>query len=130
MRIISWGSDVCPPELLPPDPRPRPRGGAGARAGTASGADPTCGSTPTGSTVITVSESSSWLSPRLLLVSMTLALLAAVGTYVVLDGGDDEPTAASDGSISLTPSEGPVADDPVFKTYEGDRKSTRLNSSH
>src|SRR3546814_17425156 len=91
MRIISWGSDVCPPELLPPDPRPRPRGGAGARSGTASGADPTCGSTPTGSTVITVSESSSWLSPRLLLVSMTLALLAAVGTYVVLDGGDDEP---------------------------------------
>src|SRR3546814_2461585 len=51
---------------------------------------------------------------------MTLALLAAVGTYVVLDGGDDEPTAASDGSISLTPSEGPVADDPVFKTYEGE----------
>jgi thiol-disulfide isomerase/thioredoxin len=57
---------------------------------------------------------------RLLVLSTVLALIAAVGTYVILDGGDDEdePTPST---IELDRVEEGAADDEVvFTTYDGE----------
>jgi thiol-disulfide isomerase/thioredoxin len=57
---------------------------------------------------------------RLIVASTVLALLAAVATYVVLDGGGDDGPSAADGTIQLTPQED-VAVDPdaaVFTTFD------------
>lgn len=63
---------------------------------------------------------SPWLTLRLLAVSTTVALLAAIATYVVLDDGGDTESVASSGTIPLEPSEEPASDDPVFTTFDGD----------
>ena len=62
------------------------------------------------------------LSPRLLLVSTAVALLAAIATYVVLSGDD----GGSAGTVPLTPVDEEPAEDPIFTTFEGDE--VRLSS--
>jgi thiol-disulfide isomerase/thioredoxin len=47
--------------------------------------------------------------PRVLVASTVLALIAAVATYVILDGGDDEPvTTGPTVTVPLTPDRGDV----------------------
>lgn len=71
---------------------------------------------------ITVAEvaSSPWLTPRLLAVSTMVALLAAIGTYVVLADSGDPVESGPSGTILLEPSDEPPSDDPMFTTFDGD----------
>lgn len=62
---------------------------------------------------------SSWLTPRLLVASTVVALLAATATYVLLDDGHDEDASTS-GTIVLEPSDLPPSEDPSFTTFDGD----------
>lgn len=72
-----------------------------------------------GSTVVAVPRAPR-LPLRLLALSTSLALAAAVGTYALLDD-DDEPALASD-SLLLTPTDETAGDTDsvVFTTFEGD----------
>jgi thiol-disulfide isomerase/thioredoxin len=56
----------------------------------------------------------------LLLVSTTVALLAAIGTYVVLDDGGGDLGVAADGTIPLEPADVDPDDDPTFTTFDGE----------
>jgi thiol-disulfide isomerase/thioredoxin len=62
---------------------------------------------------------SPWLTPRLLIVSTVVALLAAIATYVALGGADDDDDATT-GTIALEPSDDAPSDDPTFTTFDGD----------
>lgn len=75
-----------------------------------------------GGTVVAVSDAPR-LPLRVVVAATVLALLAAVGTYVLLDGDEDEEPSASDsGTIELTPQgEEPVdPDEAAFTTFDGE----------
>jgi thiol-disulfide isomerase/thioredoxin len=63
---------------------------------------------------------SSWLTPRLLVVSTVVALLAAVATYVALDGGGTEREGATTGTLPLSPSDDDPDEEVSFTTFDGD----------
>lgn len=77
----------------------------------------TCGGQRCDDTVVAVPEPSR-LPWRLVAVSTVIALSAAIGTYLLLDGDDAKVETAG---IELTPEdEVPSADEAVFTTYEGE----------
>ena len=55
---------------------------------------------------------------RVIVASTMVALAAAIGTYVVLDGGGDDPTPPAD-TIELTPAD-EDPDDAAFTTFDGE----------
>ena len=57
---------------------------------------------------------------RVVVAATVLALLAAVGTYVLLDGDDDDGDVSTSGTIELTPQDDvPVdPDEAAFTTFE------------
>jgi thiol-disulfide isomerase/thioredoxin len=62
---------------------------------------------------------------RIIVVSTVLASLAALATYVVLDGGDDDtPTTAS--AVELVPDEDlPTFDEAIYTTFDGEEVPLR-----
>lgn len=77
---------------------------------------PRCGGSGAGGTVIGVSDAPR-LPLRVILASTAIALAAAIGTYVVLDG-DDGPAPPAD-TIELTPAD-EDPDDAAFTTFDGE----------
>lgn len=76
---------------------------------------PTCGRSRRGGTVVGVPEAPR-LPLRVIVASTTVALAAAIGTYVVLDDGEAEPSAST---IELTPAD-QDPDSATFTTFDGE----------
>ena len=77
----------------------------------------TCGRPGTSSTVIAV-PASARLPWHLVAMSTVLALAAAVGAYMILDGDDDAPESTNP-TLELTPEEDlPAAEDVTFTTFD------------